>query len=203
MALAALAPDSVLPRLDPPALLGERAALSGLGREGRVSAGGSARLLPAQDGQLVVNLPREDDWSLVPAWLATPSSSRQPGSWQAVAAGVAQGRVASLVDRGRLMGLAVGDAPRRIDSEREWFQIRHASQTPPTGQSETHRLEPPRSDVKTSTANRKDHHRNASQNPVRPLRRTRPLHRQATSGAGNEKRPLQATRRHVDGCEDG
>ncbi len=131
MALVALAPQSALARLDLPALLGERAALSGLGRDGRVSAGGSARLLPALDGLLALNLPREADWSLVPAWLATDPSTQKPGSWQAVAARVAASRVGPLVDRGRLMGLAVTDAPRRIDSDRPWFRIQHATQAPP------------------------------------------------------------------------
>jgi len=132
MALVALAPRSALARLDLPALLGERAALSGLGRNGRASAGGSARLLPARDGLLALNLPREDDWSLVPAWLARDPSIQKPGDWQAVAARVAAGRVGPLVDRGRLMGLAVSDAPTRIDSDRPWFRIQHASQAPPS-----------------------------------------------------------------------
>ena len=52
------------------ALLGERAALAGLQRGGDVSCGGAARLLPAADGWLAVNLPRPDDVDLLPAWLA-------------------------------------------------------------------------------------------------------------------------------------
>ncbi|HKN37535.1 MAG TPA: CoA transferase [Acidimicrobiia bacterium] len=52
------------------ALLGERAALSGLRRGGDVSCGGSARLLRTADGWLAVNLPRPDDLDLLPAWLA-------------------------------------------------------------------------------------------------------------------------------------
>jgi hypothetical protein len=140
MALVALAPRSTLARLDPSALLGERAALSGLGRNGQVSAGGSARLLPALDGLLALNLPREADWSLVPAWLATEPSSQKPGNWPALAARVATRRVGPLVDRGRLMGLAVSDAPKPTDSKRPWFRIQHASQAPPSAATRPLRL---------------------------------------------------------------
>src|SRR4051812_32431925 len=57
--------------LDWGALLGERAAIAGLTRRGRVSAGGSCRLLPALDGWVAVNLARPDDFDLIPAWLGT------------------------------------------------------------------------------------------------------------------------------------
>jgi hypothetical protein len=64
--------------LDAPALLAERAALAGLTRGGRSSAGGAARLLAARDGWLAVNLPRTDDLDLLPAWLgaAVPEPER-------------------------------------------------------------------------------------------------------------------------------
>ena len=46
---------------DGPALLGERAALAGMGRRGATSVGGHARLMVAKDGPVCVNLARPDD----------------------------------------------------------------------------------------------------------------------------------------------
>jgi hypothetical protein len=54
-------------RADPGELVAGRAALAGFGRRGRVSAGGSARLLRAADGWCAVNLSRADDVEAVPA----------------------------------------------------------------------------------------------------------------------------------------
>src|SRR4051812_3516538 len=55
--------------LDGPSLAAERAAIRGLTRGGRVSAGGVCRLVETADGWIAVNLPRESDLELVPAWL--------------------------------------------------------------------------------------------------------------------------------------
>jgi hypothetical protein len=54
-------------RADPADLVAGRAALAGFRRRGRVSAGGSARLLRAADGWCAVNLSRDDDVAAVPA----------------------------------------------------------------------------------------------------------------------------------------
>lgn len=55
--------------VDGPQLLGERAALSGLFRQGDMSCGGGARILSAADGWLAVSLPRTEDVEALPAWL--------------------------------------------------------------------------------------------------------------------------------------
>ncbi|HRE01593.1 MAG TPA: hypothetical protein PLV68_09855, partial [Ilumatobacteraceae bacterium] len=55
--------------LDWLALLGERAAIVGLGRRGDVSCGGAARMLRVSDGWLALSLARADDVAAVPAWL--------------------------------------------------------------------------------------------------------------------------------------
>lgn len=55
--------------LDPALLLGGRAGAMNLTRQGRTSAGGASRLLPAADGWLAVTLSRPDDFELVPAML--------------------------------------------------------------------------------------------------------------------------------------
>ena len=56
-------------RADPAELVAGRAALAGFRRRGRVSAGGSARLLRAADGWCAVNLSRAEDVAAVPAML--------------------------------------------------------------------------------------------------------------------------------------
>ncbi|MBX6391224.1 MAG: hypothetical protein IRZ08_19910, partial [Frankia sp.] len=64
-------------------LLGERAAAAGLARQGQLSAGGAARLLPAADGWVAVNLARIDDLDLLPAWLEQdlpPAPADRPDS---------------------------------------------------------------------------------------------------------------------------
>ena len=121
-ALAALAPGTPLARLDAPALLGERAALSGLARRGGTSAGGSARLLPTRDGWIALNLPREADWSLVPAWLEMDPHSLAGNDWPRIARALLDRRGEELVARGRLMGLAVARASRKIASDRPWME---------------------------------------------------------------------------------
>jgi hypothetical protein len=108
-ALRALSPVPLPADLDGPALLGERAALQGLGRRGTVAPGGSCRLLPASDGWIAVALARPDDIALVPAWLELPVDA---GSeiWASVAAGVRERPADEVVARARLVGLAAARA---------------------------------------------------------------------------------------------
>lgn len=106
--LCALAEQrGVAMHLDGPALLGERAACSAGARRGRISVGGSARLLCARDGWIAVNLPRPDDLAALPAWLETRSEAAAD-PWAAVADAVSGRDAADLVARARLLGLAVG-----------------------------------------------------------------------------------------------
>lgn len=95
--------------VDPLALLGERAALAGLRRNGTTSCGGAARLLPVTDGWLAVSLARPDDLDLLPAWLGLAGPADDP--WAAVTAAVAQRGAAEVVERGALLGLAVAALP--------------------------------------------------------------------------------------------
>jgi crotonobetainyl-CoA:carnitine CoA-transferase CaiB-like acyl-CoA transferase len=130
-ALRALAPGSPLASgegsatgapLDGAALLGERAAYLGLTRRGSVSPGGSCRLVRAADGWIAVNLPREDDLALLPAWLGdAPEPASDP--WRFVAARVAQGHAAPLVARARLLGLAAAEAGAPAERPPPWLRI--------------------------------------------------------------------------------
>ena len=71
LALSALRPDQF--SADAPAhrLLGERAAIFGFTRNGRISAGGRCHLLATNDGLIALNLARDEDMVLLDAWLET------------------------------------------------------------------------------------------------------------------------------------
>ncbi len=97
--------------LDGPALLGERAALTGATRAGATTVGGAGRLLPTADGWIVVSLPRETDLELLPAWLGLEAAGDDTVPWPAVAAVVAGSRSTPLVAAGRELGLAVAAVP--------------------------------------------------------------------------------------------
>ena len=101
-------------RLDGPALLGERAALAGMERQGSVSVGGAARFERAADGWIVLNLPRHDDIAALPALL---EADIDPQDWCGVSERIASRSAADLVDRGRLLGVAIArpDERRRVD----------------------------------------------------------------------------------------
>jgi crotonobetainyl-CoA:carnitine CoA-transferase CaiB-like acyl-CoA transferase len=100
-ALRAIVPQAALPE-NGAVLLGERARLLGLTRRGAVSANGSCRLLEVRDGRIALNLPREEDWELVPALLGEPA-----GDWAALARIAATRTQAALLEQGRLLGLAI------------------------------------------------------------------------------------------------
>lgn len=105
-------------------LLMERARLLGLRFGVRRSPGGFCRLLDADGGPIAVNLPRDSDWELVPAWLEeTPELVR---TWRGLADAVRHRSVVELQERARLMGLAAAAA------------VEPASEPPPF-----HRIEGP------------------------------------------------------------
>jgi CoA-transferase family III len=89
--------------VDGPALLGERAALTGHRRSGRVSPGGAARLLPTADGWAAVSCARPDD----PALLGALVGAELPADpWPAVAAWLRTHPGAELAERATLLGVA-------------------------------------------------------------------------------------------------
>lgn len=96
--------------LDALAHLGERASIIGLSRRGAISCGGAARLLRTGDGWVVVSLPRDEDVSTVPAWLEVANVDLAD-PWDVVEGAVTSQPAARLVERGRLLGLAVGEVP--------------------------------------------------------------------------------------------
>ena len=83
-------------------LLWERSAELGIAPQAQRSANDACRLLPTQDGYVAINLARAEDWSLLPAWL-----EESVEDWSQLAEHVARRTTMPLLERGRLMGLAV------------------------------------------------------------------------------------------------
>ena len=104
--------------IDPLPLLAERAAAAGLQRAGSTTCGGAGRLLRALDGWLAVNLPRDDDLQAVAAWLEVEDAD---DPWAVVTGTVRRRTCVELVERARLLGLAVaalGEVPARPEPVR-------------------------------------------------------------------------------------
>jgi hypothetical protein len=132
LALRGLAPKTGLAWLDAPALLAERAAIDGLHRRGDISAGGSAHIFATQAGPLALNLPRDDDWQLTPAWLsANESTFASARDWKSLERLVADRDGVMLLERGRMMGMAIAPVRTTVPRDRPLFTIQHASEGSP------------------------------------------------------------------------
>jgi len=105
------------PDVDVPALLFGRAALAGFSRHGRISAGGSSRLLRARDGCIAVTLARPDDIEAVPALVGTADVADPWPVVEAWAAGCdgeeAAGRAALLGIPAAVLGAVPAGEPVR------------------------------------------------------------------------------------------
>ncbi len=82
----------------------DRAGHLPLAEPGRASPNGSCRLIQAADGWIAVNLAREDDLTLVPAWL---EQAVQGDAWGAIIAAAQDRPCADLMARAILLGLPV------------------------------------------------------------------------------------------------
>ena len=103
MALRALAPDPAALPTSGALLLGERARLMGLGRQGRISANLSCRLLDAMDGRIALNLARDDDWDLVPLLLGCDAVV----GWADIECRIASIPTRQLIELGIELGLPI------------------------------------------------------------------------------------------------
>jgi hypothetical protein len=123
-ALAALAPADAFKGLRGANLLTERAAIAGHVRAGNVSPGGSCHLLECADGAIALSLTRDDDWALLPAWLAAtePTDVPQAGDWDALAPILRTQRMHDLVEPGRELGLAICPVAPPPSRPLPWFE---------------------------------------------------------------------------------
>ena len=124
-ALASLAGGSPLAGLRGSALLAERAAFTGYTRNGATAPGGSCRLLETSDGPIALNLAREDDRDLLPAWLEAEVDGDD-----ALLEQLRVRRAAELVARGRELGLAIARSPE--PELLPWLQVSPAFSLSPT-----------------------------------------------------------------------
>ncbi|MEG3585727.1 MAG: CoA transferase [Actinomycetota bacterium] len=85
-------------------LIVERAPLLGHRGWGTTSAGGSCRLIEAKDKTIAVNLPREDDFLSVPAWLG---KEPKEDMWKLIAEEADLQPAQTLIERAGLLGMAV------------------------------------------------------------------------------------------------
>jgi len=91
--------------VDAATVLAGRAAILGLTRAGRVSAGGATRLLATTDGWCAIALPRADDVAALPALLETDAIPGDP--WTAVSGWAATRSTEAVVARGQLLDIAM------------------------------------------------------------------------------------------------
>jgi len=111
-----------LPRaLDGAALLGERAAILGLVRRGRVSPGGSCHLLRAGDAWIAASLARPEDVASLPAWLEREGPFEDP--WRFVARHAAECCADELARRAAWLGLPVAVAGPPPSPTPPWLRV--------------------------------------------------------------------------------
>ena len=111
----------------------DRAGQLELGGPGRVSANGACQLIAAADGWIAVNLAREEDRELIPAWLEDDFGE---APWDQIARLSAQRFQHDLVHRAALLGLpvsAVGEtkAPSPDATQRRFARGRSTPSRPP------------------------------------------------------------------------
>jgi len=112
--------QDLLNGLDGSALVTERAKYLGLKNPGQVSANGTCQIMRTNTGWMALNLAREDDWALLPAWLQCEVRSHD---WEVITDLVLNRPSADLVERGRLMGLPVAEF--NSFSSARWFDTKN------------------------------------------------------------------------------
>lgn len=119
--VAALSPAPLPANLDGARLLGERAAIAAYRRAGVVSCGGACRLLQTAAGEwIALNLARAEDFDLLPALLEQDGIS----DWVSLAEQIRRRHdVASVVARGRELGLAIARVDEPHGSPARWFRL--------------------------------------------------------------------------------
>jgi hypothetical protein len=123
MALRALCPDADLPQSGAH-LLGERARLRETVRQGRQTVGGQGRLIDTSDGRLALNLVRDDDWDLIPAWLEHAADN-----WDDITRVAKTRKTDDLVMRAAEIGLAVAK-DKLPDAPSKWISLQKFKSAP-------------------------------------------------------------------------
>ena len=90
--------------IDAATMLGGRAAIMNLSRQGRVSAGGATRLLATADGWCALALPRADDTAALPALMELDAVTGD--AWTALSRWAATCSTDDVVGRAQLLDIA-------------------------------------------------------------------------------------------------
>jgi hypothetical protein len=133
-ALRLLAGERWSSNIDGPALLGERAAIFGLTRQGTMSPGRSCRLLRTVDRWIAVNLARPDDLTLLPAWLG---EGELVDPWGFVSDRVSRRPADEIVARARLLGLPAAVAVDPPPVAPPWCRVSTRGRPAQRNQSDT------------------------------------------------------------------
>ncbi|MFQ6396236.1 CoA transferase [Nocardia sp. KC 131] len=112
--------------LDPATALSGRAALTGLRRAGRRSAGGTSRLLRTADGWCAITLSRSDDLDAVPAILGERCDV---APWEALVAAAKHWSATQLADRAQLLGVPAAALPHTPGPAVPWQATRISAPT--------------------------------------------------------------------------
>jgi len=112
-------------------LLFGRAALEQLSRRGRVSAGGTCRLLATADGWIAVNLARPEDATSVPAIIGHDHAS---DPWTALDRAATDHAATELVERCTLVGVPAAALPADAGVGRDPFVVERLGNGRPPGE---------------------------------------------------------------------
>ena len=123
-------------------LLLERAQLNRYQFRMDQTAAGTCRLMSASDGLLAVNLPREEDWQLIPAWLESTFSEDYgfETGWSELAKAISKHPSSLLIERARDLGMAVSRADNIPDQRSGYCQTLLTTNADPHRRSEMPRV---------------------------------------------------------------
>lgn len=97
-------------------LLSERALINGAITTPPANTSGTARLIKCSNGHIILNLARNDDWDLLDALFETNVSP----NWDVIESICVQKSAEELVNRGRLIGLAIAKADE-VPMQSRWI----------------------------------------------------------------------------------
>ncbi len=130
--MAGVSADITSGNFDAAQLLSERAGYMGLKRLANTSPGGACRLLATADSYVAINMARQSDWQQLPALLCTEFELQgdTQHDWQSLESAFVGQRTNELVERGRLLGMAIAPAMGVSLADSQWLK-RHEYEKAP------------------------------------------------------------------------
>ena len=117
------------PHLNGAQLLYERSYMHSVARDTFPLAESSCRLVKCRDAILAVNLPRESDWDLIPAWLGPWSDPTEtsPDDWRSLILRCREIKGLDLLEQAHQLGLAVSRVDQVPLTRQNPWQLRQLS----------------------------------------------------------------------------